>query len=200
MPLRAPPPPPPMPLPPLPPTGATATPRSMPEAPELGNAPSGAFLLELLIYNGHPFKDHWAYSVRTPENPAAVVKMHATGNVREGFKFEVKRSCDLESSDERPTARIPLQWIDSNLIDDEAAMFNSGVYKVDDAPRCRFEKSLYKTQVPGKTLNDASNNARSGKKIIERDCQTWIVESAAGLAREGIMNVQVADYLRAMAQ
>lgn len=31
----------------------------LPEVPAVG--PTGAFMVELLIFNGYPFKDHWAY-------------------------------------------------------------------------------------------------------------------------------------------
>ncbi|KZZ87175.1 hypothetical protein AAL_08433 [Moelleriella libera RCEF 2490] len=49
------------------------------------NGPAGAFLVELLIYNGFPFKDHWAYFVRSHYNTEFGVLIHATGDVRNGF-------------------------------------------------------------------------------------------------------------------
>ncbi|KXJ85965.1 hypothetical protein Micbo1qcDRAFT_140936, partial [Microdochium bolleyi] len=179
---------------------AKPTPVSQPEPPTLGEAPPGAYLLELLIYNGYPFKDHWAYCVRTQEDSATVIKIHATGNVREGFQFEIKRCCDLCSNEERPTTRIPLQWVKAELIGDKDILFNHGVYKVVNAPVCEFEARLHSLAVPGKTLNDARNAAHPGRKVIQRDCQTWILESAAGLVQDGIMSVEAADYLRALAQ
>lgn len=35
---------------------------------------------------------------------------------------------------------------------------------------------------------------------MQRNCQTWIVESAAQLVKEGIFDEQVATYVRAIEQ
>ncbi|KAL1849448.1 hypothetical protein Plec18170_007354 [Paecilomyces lecythidis] len=165
--------------------------------------PTGAFLVELLIYNGAPFKDHWAYYVGSHDEPDIGVKIHATGDVRNGFTFEIKRSENLRTSQDVPTKRIPLQWVDGKYFDEET-MFNNGVYKVDDQPICGFEASAYKVKAPAKSLNavDASDTQTSniGKKIKQRDCQTWIVESAAQLAKDGVFSNEVVDYLQAVKQ
>jgi hypothetical protein len=34
-------------------------------------------------------------------------------------------------------------------------------------------------------------------KITQRNCQTWVVESAEQLVREGVFEQRVVDYLRA---
>ncbi|THC95960.1 hypothetical protein EYZ11_004557 [Aspergillus tanneri] len=39
----------------------------------------GAFMVELLIFNGAPFKDHWAYWVRSLTDRDIGVEIHATG-------------------------------------------------------------------------------------------------------------------------
>lgn len=110
--------------------------------------------LELLIYNGAPFHDHWAYFVqRDAGSPSVGVKTHATGDVRSGFAFEIKRAVDLESREEAPSRRIPLQWLDAVHFDE--VMWNDGVYKVDAQPACGLETELSRVKVPGKTLRSA---------------------------------------------
>ncbi|KGO50398.1 hypothetical protein PEX1_016530 [Penicillium expansum] len=161
--------------------------------------PTGAFMVELLICNGSPFKDHWAYFVRSHADPDIGVKIHATGNVRTGFEFEIKRSENLQTSDDIPSTRVPLQWVDANYFD-EKAMLNDGEYKIDNAPVCRFERSTYEIKAPGKSLNTISEGAKPRMKVIHRDCQTWIVESADQLHRDNILNNEVVAYLHAIQQ
>ncbi|OAA35527.1 hypothetical protein NOR_07912 [Metarhizium rileyi] len=163
------------------------------------NGPAGAFLVELLIYNGAPFKDHWAYWVRSHHEPEIGVFIHATGDVRNGFQFEIKRSHDLRVTGNRPTKKIPLQWIDGKYFN-ESAMFNDGVHKIDTLPVCAFEASLYNVKAPGKSLNNVDDKGASRKKITQRNCQTWITESADQLALDGIFTQTVVAYLRDIEQ
>ncbi|KAH7026642.1 uncharacterized protein B0I36DRAFT_424323 [Microdochium trichocladiopsis] len=161
--------------------------------------PPGALLLELIIYNGSPFKDHWAYRVVSARDPDIGVVIHATGDVANGFKFEIKRHHDMKHSSREPT-RIPLQWVPAEFLD-EKAMFNDGVPKMDTNPVCPLEHSLYKVKPPGKSLNVANDNAGPpGRRIVQRNCQTWIIESADGLVNDKILSQEVADYLRAIEQ
>ncbi|TGO09660.1 hypothetical protein BTUL_0158g00240 [Botrytis tulipae] len=108
----APPPsPPPPPLPPIffkPFTPAKLPPT--PSPPTLGSP--NTFLIELLIYNGHPYKDHWAYFIRSPSHISIGVRLHATGDVRNGFRFEIQQEHNLYTTEDIPTKRIPLQWVD----------------------------------------------------------------------------------------
>ncbi|KAJ5815990.1 hypothetical protein N7447_008223 [Penicillium robsamsonii] len=161
--------------------------------------PTKAFMVELLVWNGSPFKDHWAYYVRSHADPDIGVKIHATGNVRSGFEFEIKRSENLQTTDDIPSTRVPLQWVDEGYFD-EKAMLNDGEYKVDNLPVCRFEKSVYEIQVPGKSLNTVSDGPKPSRKVIQRDCQTWVVESADQLCRDNIFSEEVAAYLHAIKQ
>jgi hypothetical protein len=165
--------------------------------------PPGAFLVELLIYNGHPFKDHWAYWVRSHTNKDLGVKIHATGDVRNGFEFEIKRSSNFRTNEIPPTKRIPLQWVDDQYFD-EKAMFNNGEYKIDNVPVCQFEASAHKIKAPGKSLNTTSDTAslagNVGKKVTQRNCQTWIVESAEQLVMDNIFRSEIANYVCAIEQ
>ncbi|KAJ6181143.1 hypothetical protein N7519_011604 [Penicillium mononematosum] len=161
--------------------------------------PTGAFLVELLIWNGSPFKDHWAYFVQSHADSHTGVKIHATGNVRSGFEFEIKRSENLQTTDDIPSTRVPLQWVDAEYFD-EKAMLNDGKYEIDDSPVCPFESSVYQIEAPGKSLNTVSDGIKPGRKVIQRDCQTWIVESADQLRRDNILSQEVVSYLHAIKQ
>lgn len=39
-----------------------------------------------------------------------------------------------------------------------------------------------------------------GRKISQRNCQTWITESAEQLVKDNILHPEVVDYLRAIEQ
>lgn len=148
----------PLPPPPPPPSFGTTARQARPSPPVVAaHGPPRALLLELVVYNGAPFKDHWAYFVRSSYNPSAGVMIHATGDVRNGFQLQIKRSYDFASTSTVPTSRTPLQWIDGRFLD-EGAMLHNGNYKNDDRPVCGFEGSLCKIKVPEKSLNTTSQN------------------------------------------
>ncbi|KAL3496312.1 hypothetical protein BJX62DRAFT_232424 [Aspergillus germanicus] len=160
----------------------------------------GAYLVHLLIYNGTPFHDHWAYWIQSRQNNDSGILIHAAGNVRVGFEFEIKRSYGWDDGETPPTKRVPLQWVSGEYISDNA-MVTSGDEEVDRIPVCPFEEVVHKVEVPVKSLRSVNSEATGvPKRIVQRDCQTWIVEAAEQLVNEGIFNNEVASYLRAIQQ
>ncbi|CAG9940792.1 unnamed protein product [Clonostachys rosea f. rosea IK726] len=79
-------------------------------------------------------------------------------------------------------------------------MFNDGVPVIESKPVCGFEDSVYKIPAPGKSMNTVDDAVQPGKAIIQRDCQTWIVESADQLVADGLFAAHVAAYLHALKQ
>ncbi|KAJ0418627.1 hypothetical protein BJY00DRAFT_314778 [Aspergillus carlsbadensis] len=181
--------------------------------------PEGAYLVHLLIYNGAPFHDHWAYWIQSRENTDIGILVHAAGNVRVGFEFEIKRSYGWDDGETPPTKRVPLQWVSGEFVSDKA-MVTSGDDEVDRLPACPFEEVVYKVEVPEKSLRsvddqvvlpfifvvaflhlfDFVKSTGVPKRIVQRDCQTWIVEAAEQLVKEGIFDSAVTSYLRAIQQ
>ena len=142
------------PPPPPPQPAQTASNPQTPRPPTVPpSGPPGAFLVELLIYNGAPFKDHWAYWVRSHQDPDLGVRMHAAGDVMNGFQFEIERGHDLRETGNVPTKRIPLQWVSGEFFT-EKTVVGSGEDKdkVDPTPVCDFEASAHKVEVPEKSL------------------------------------------------
>ena len=127
--------------PPLPPPPGLRQTAARPQAPRppavAPSGPPGAFLVELLIYNGAPFKDQWSYWVRSHQDPDLGVLIHASGDVRSGFHFEIKRSHDFRATGNLLTKRIPMQWVGKEFFI-EMTMFNFGKYKVDQTSKSRF--------------------------------------------------------------
>ncbi|EGE02380.1 hypothetical protein TEQG_01417 [Trichophyton equinum CBS 127.97] len=179
------------PPPPPPPAGKKAP--TLPPAPKppvvASKGPAGAFLVQLLVYNGSPFKDHWAFWVCSHTHPDLGVLIHATGDVKNGFKFEVKRGHDFRVTGNIPMKRIALQWVDAQYFDEKGYVQQ---WKIQNRQRT--------LKAPGKTLNAANDMAASGKKIIQRNCQTWIVESADQLVKDYIFSRDVAIYLHTIKQ
>lgn len=150
-----------IPPPPPPPPATQAFANSQaPKPPAVAaTVPAGAFMVELLVYNGFPFKDHWAYFVRSHEDPDIGVLINAAGDVRNGFRFEVERSHDFRIAGDSPMKRIPLQWVAKEYFD-EKAMLNHGKWKIDNTPACVFEASAYKVKAPEKTLRAIDDKVR----------------------------------------
>lgn len=90
-------------------------------------------------------------------SPDLGVIIHAVGDVRNGFAFQVKRGYDFRSTQSSPMKRVPLQWVDGKWFD-EGRMFNGGVYKLDGGPVCGFEESVFKVRAPGRSLSVAGED------------------------------------------
>lgn len=161
------PPPPPLPSgfrPPSPASISIPTPRFVES-----KGPAGAFLVELMVFNGSPFNNHWAYFVQSSSNPSVGAVLHSTGDVRNGFRFEIKRNYELNTTDpdSRPTWMIPLQWVDGRYFD-EQAMLNNGVCKFDNVPVCPFEESVHKVKAPEKSLNTSEESVSRKFLLLTR--------------------------------
>ncbi|KAF4442451.1 hypothetical protein F53441_11737 [Fusarium austroafricanum] len=146
--------------------------------------PDGALLLELIRHNGSPFNDHWAYFIGSNANPSIGMVLEAIGDVRSGFQLQIRRNHDLAS--DPPSSRIPLQWIDGTFLHERVVLHGN-----DNMPACSFEETVCSVRVPEKTLNTGA----PPKKVMQRNCQTWIVESADKLVEDGILSSEVAAYL-----
>lgn len=141
------------PPPPPPPPQAAPIPSPIHPPPVVSpTGPPNAFLVELITFNGAPFKDHWAYWIHSPDSPDLGVQIHAAGDVYNGFKREARRSLDFRTAIPVPTKRTPLQWVDGRFFD-ERAMLNAGSFCDHYAPVTHFEISAWMVKPPGKTLN-----------------------------------------------
>ncbi|KAF7923482.1 uncharacterized protein EAE97_010920 [Botrytis byssoidea] len=193
------PPPPPPPLPPPPSFSKPFTPAKLPSTPSPPTFGSpNTFLIELLIYNGHPYKDHWAFFIRSPSHTSIGVRLHATGDVRNGFRFEIQQEHNLYTTEDIPTKRIPLQWVRGwETLDTEGCGVDADMYR---RTVCAFEKSVRKAEVPGKTLNSVRDEINPGKRITQKDCQSWLVGAADHLVQDGIFGPEIAGFLHAVRQ
>ncbi|EKJ70227.1 hypothetical protein FPSE_09601 [Fusarium pseudograminearum CS3096] len=188
----------PPPLPPAPSPGdAPPPPQLIPRPVVSDDRPPGALLLHLAIHSGGSFKNHWGYFIKSEHNPTVGTIVHAVGDVKNGFEFEVKRNHDFETTSPAPLHIIPLQWIDGKYFNE--AMLNNGVQELDDKPVCDFERSVYKIKPPAGSLNSATSDAPRAR-VDRKDCQTWILESANQLVADGIMHPDIAAYLDAIKQ
>ncbi|KAL2193109.1 hypothetical protein P885DRAFT_81554 [Corynascus similis CBS 632.67] len=206
-----------------PPLAPTSLP---PQVSTAGTAPGGrprrgAVLVSLLVYNGYPFADHWEYFAASPADADAGLAVQAAGDVLGGFWLEVRRGWRIPSSSPSSAnssgvgvpKRVPLAWVgeefflaDSEDSDGSGVVFKGGdnhgevVVVVEREPRCEFERALFRVPAPEKTLRAVTGKDGEGGrrgKIKQRNCQTWVVESAEQLVKEGIFEQKVADYLRA---
>lgn len=117
---------------------------------------NGAFLVHLIIFNGSPFLDHWAYWIAQDSETDTGNVIHATCDVRNSFQLEIKRSHDLSAPGNEPTTRTPLQWIGQKYVD-EGAILNNGIPIMDCSPVSEIERFLFQVEAPGKTLNSVED-------------------------------------------
>ena len=162
-----PPSPPPLPPPPPPPlfpasssiatTSSTTNPP--PPLPPLASNPNShpddARLVSLLVYNGHPFADHWEYFIASPWDADVGVVIQAAGDVRGGFWLEVKRGWDLRGEGRGCSVRrVPLAWVGRGWFEPAEGVFGDrdGLMVVEGQAKCGFERVLFEVPAPGKTL------------------------------------------------
>ncbi|KAK3295438.1 uncharacterized protein B0H64DRAFT_474396 [Chaetomium fimeti] len=193
-----PPPPPPAPAPSSVPRASTAV--SAPAVAPVG--PAGSLLVSLAIFNGHPFKDHWGFLVRKSKNTQEGIFLHAVGDVKNGFKLEIKRNVDFEETSRKPQL-INLQWVDARHFNE--TMWNNRTYKVEKPghPICPFEVSAAKAPVPARTLNavdDMVPSSNPPRRLTQRNCQTWIIEAGEKLVDDDMFTQAVLNYLKAKKQ
>ncbi|KXX79507.1 hypothetical protein MMYC01_205212 [Madurella mycetomatis] len=157
-------------------------------------------LVELLIYNGWPFADHWEYFVANScaSHPDVGTVIQAAGNVRDGFWLEIKRGWDLSVAENRVDTRIGLGWVGEEYFQAEEGDDETG-------PVCEFERALFKVPAPEKSLRVVGASREGGladgrARITQRNCQTWVVQAAEQLAKDGILDQVVVDFLRATKQ
>ncbi|KAK4203151.1 hypothetical protein QBC40DRAFT_318501 [Triangularia verruculosa] len=200
-----PPPPPPAPAPaprPTPITPASAQPWLTVAPPALNRPRTGYILVSLAIYNGYPFKDHWAFFLRQSSSASNGILVHAEGNVRDGFIFEIKRNHDFAVTGNVP-ALIDLHWVDGRFFNQ--GMWNNGHHRVErpGVPTCPFELSVARAPAPRRSLNPVEERAPTPARparIRQRNCQTWIVEAGAMLVQDQMIPEDVLEYLLAIKQ
>jgi hypothetical protein len=95
------------------------------------DVPANARLVQLLIYNGWPFADHWEYFIPDHSytssdtgpvnvNPDVGTRIQAAGNVRDGFWLEVHRGRNLgctRDGSRPPNGRVGLAWVKGELFE-----------------------------------------------------------------------------------
>ncbi|KAK0666964.1 hypothetical protein QBC41DRAFT_229372 [Cercophora samala] len=202
-----PPPPPPPPLPPpelLQPPASKNAPQQKP-SPDLNvpsTGPPNSVSLSLLVYNGWPFANHWEYFIASPTHPNVGVILQAAGNVKDGFWLEVKRGWDISLPGQKPDQILRLGWVPKSRVEPLGSVFRVGEDQVIELePKSELEKTLFKVPAPDKTLRDAVDDQIDRRsKIMQRNCQTWVVETSQLLVKEGLLEQRVVDYLLANKQ
>jgi hypothetical protein len=81
--------------------------------------------------------------------------------VRNGFELQLKRDHDLSQDSPRPSSRIPLQWIEGRLTDEQATLDREHGMGDQLKPMSEFEKSVFKVKAPLKTLNAVAQSVCS---------------------------------------
>ncbi|KAG7135692.1 hypothetical protein HYQ46_008860 [Verticillium longisporum] len=137
----------------------------------------------------HPSKITGRTGCPRPRTHTWGVLIHATGDVKKGFKFDVKRSCDFtttaQSSRRQSAAATALQNVKV-----PGKSFNESKRAI-LSPTYRFWCPL---------VGHYDLTAKSGTMVLQRNCQTWIVESADELVARSFFEKEVAAYLDAIEQ
>ncbi|KAL2116119.1 hypothetical protein VTJ04DRAFT_10374 [Mycothermus thermophilus] len=136
--------------------------------------------------------------------------LQAKGNVRNGFVLEAKRGWDISRPENRPDRRVRLGWVDRGLLEPvEVSLFGKGLGSGEGDPVveenceaiCGFEKIVFRVPAPEKTLRDVDvQGVEKRTRVTQRNCQTWILETAELLVEKGVLDRSVIKYLEATKQ
>ncbi|KAK6514938.1 hypothetical protein TWF506_007295 [Arthrobotrys conoides] len=120
--------------------------------------------LSLISYNGGLFKDHWSLFIPTVGTGIGY-RVHATGDLRTGFEFELIEEYDLENTSRRHTKT-----------------FLSEITDVD-----RVIQVARQTPTPGPSLRSSSYDGPKVRLSQQRNCQDWVIDVLHSLEAEGLI-------------
>ena len=106
----------------------------------------------------HLFKNHWALFVPRSGSYATGdligTVIHATGDLRNGFAFQVKRNWS-QAEDDTPYRVFALGEVTdaSIVIDPDVPIFDATQCVLDPEARTPLERALLRTAAPGPSLN-----------------------------------------------
>lgn len=142
----------------------------------------------LLVWPSALFKAHWAIFI--PEASDKTFKtgkyIHAEGNPKDGFNFQVVRGWDMNQSRRRPQVPIEIGWVPANLVSDIAT--EGGRLVKESVARDQLEAYMAAIPTPDATMiHVAAGQSSSGKKKELSNCQWWVIQVVKSLAECGVL-------------
>ncbi|KAI1139346.1 hypothetical protein F5Y05DRAFT_412448 [Hypoxylon sp. FL0543] len=144
----------------------------------------------LLTYKSATFKSHWALFVPHAQDRSCKTgrKIHAIGNVQEGFEIEIIRNYDLTLTRTKPLTPIELGIVSTQYLVEVAEDFQ---YGIDTTARDAFEDLILSVPAPSKSLNKVQDNpgGRAGppRRVTLSDCQWWLTRVVEKLVEYGYL-------------
>ncbi|KAI1267652.1 hypothetical protein F5Y18DRAFT_307873 [Xylariaceae sp. FL1019] len=162
--------------------GKSTVPASIPSA-------GGYRSVFLLHYGSATFKAHWALFVPDPLDNRCKKgrKIHVAGSVKEGFKHEITRNCNLTLTRTKPETPLEIGIVSTQYIIEVA---QDAKYGLDTTARDPFEELVLSVPAPNQSLNKASDQtAQTGppRRVTLSDCQWWVMRVVEKLVAQGYM-------------
>ncbi|KAF3221460.1 hypothetical protein TWF192_008649 [Orbilia oligospora] len=129
--------------------------------------------ISLITYNGGLFKDHWSLFIPTIGEDIGY-RLHATGDLRTGFEFELRERYDLENTNRRHTRT-----------------FLSEIADVD-----RVVQIARQTPTPGPSLRSTSYDGPKVRLSQQRNCQDWVIDVLEALESEGLVRAGTRNQVK----
>ncbi|KAI9706816.1 MAG: hypothetical protein M1820_004787 [Bogoriella megaspora] len=150
-------------------------------------------ILNLIVYSSPLFNSHWAFWITSETNPRSGRVIHATGDLLNGFKFEIKRNYKLDD-ESRAYQIVPLGEISGNVPEPEIpSEIGTEETVIEISPRDRLERLMKEVPVPGPSLRGSHGDGRRGVKIEVKDCQYWVHEVVTRLVNDGLLGHEALD-------
>ncbi|KAF3183880.1 hypothetical protein TWF788_005352 [Orbilia oligospora] len=131
--------------------------------------------ISLITYNGGLFKDHWSLFIPTIGEDIGY-RLHATGDLRTGFEFELIKRYDLENTNRRHT-RTFLSEIAISDVD-------------------RVVQIARQTPTPGPSLRSTSYDGPKVRLSQQRNCQDWVIDVLEALESEGLVRAGTRNQVK----
>ncbi|KAF9047144.1 hypothetical protein BDZ89DRAFT_1007296 [Hymenopellis radicata] len=152
--------------------------------------------ISLIVYHSPLFPAHWSLYIPSAADSGIGKIVHATGDARNGFVHELKRGY-RPADDERAYSIIPIALVSSSHVVDVHSNSGLVVHTAPDEDLLMLavddvERVLLSVPAPSKSLNSVDGSGIYGKKVVIKNCQTWIREAVEALIQ---MNIAPSESL-----
>ncbi|KAG8742175.1 hypothetical protein FRC10_001931 [Ceratobasidium sp. 414] len=145
----------------------------------------------LLVFRSPVFPAHWALWIPRLDNPHVGKIISAVGDPSTGFVHEFQRNFSPAS----PSSMLPVllcSTVESNhIVDGELGQEPTTDANAIDS----LEDMALTVPAPGKSLNSVPADSGVRRRVVIKNCQTWMSEYVRKLVERGIVEASAVGIL-----
>ncbi|KAG8690374.1 hypothetical protein FRC11_012060 [Ceratobasidium sp. 423] len=141
----------------------------------------------ILIFHSPIFPAHWALWIPSLAQPKIGKIINAVGDPSSGFVREIERQFNLADVSGSTSTVLLSDRVEAKYILDSDSS--------DSEPVDEVEKVAHGIPPPQKSLNSVQNSNLPLRRVVIKNCQTWLRELVCELVEHGICEVEAINVL-----